>query len=187
MAYRNIISKYANTSKKKLLKIIFQKTNKAHLYLVRSTTVKDLWEINKGIYLQYNKISPTNTGQHMKKNNLQFSKAYRKWNVSMQDVINQIANKGYQLLKILGNINPICGTISFNSIQNVLSLFICLLLYAVLLSWDCSVLLNGTFDLSVLKSNVGSKAQCYQYFKVDYFVRLEWLFSAVILKRTFIS
>lgn len=41
MAYGNIISTHQNTLKK-LLKIIFQKTNKAHLYLVSSISVKYL-------------------------------------------------------------------------------------------------------------------------------------------------
>lgn len=71
MAYRKIISKHQNKFKK----------NANETHIVRSISVKYLRKKTKSMYLQSNKISHINTGQHMKKHihsfnkkNIQFSK-----------------------------------------------------------------------------------------------------------------
>lgn len=67
--------------------------------------------------------------------------------------------KGLHFLKALCNINLMCGTVSINSIQNALRLFICFCelpqcCSAELGQVQAVALLNGTIDLYVMQNQV---------------------------------
>lgn len=156
MAYGKNITKHKNHTDRNT-KTNFQKTNKAILYLVSSMSVKRLWKTTQSKYLQSNKISHANTGQHMKKknpHNVNLAKrAYRNWNITIQDV-----NTGNVSSNKEGaNSSKFQCHMWNSSIQQHSKCVkaICLLPYVVPLSWHSSAwaLWNGTINLSLIQES----------------------------------
>lgn len=87
-------------------------------------------------------------------------KAYRKWNVTMKDVKLSKSDlklkKGKDFLEALCTINPMCGTVSTNSIQNALRLFMCVCELPQCCSAELGQFRLWTIDLSVMQKTKSS-------------------------------